>query len=174
MTRSIPVWIFIISSGWFVPVVALLATKLGMELLCLQQGCARAYENGTGASGLLKVLVVPPDQRGVVTVPLAGVSDYLKATSGAGLLLPDSKGTTSSGADYSVKPISPHSQSVSLSYVDAASVKFIYRVNGSTIVPVYSKIMGIGYMFVCLPIALVIAFLVRRAGLKKRRRYISS
>ena len=90
------------------------------------------------------------------------------------MLLPDSEGATSSGVDYSVKPISSSSQSISLSYVDAASVKFIYRVNGAAVTPVYSKIMSVGYMFVCLPIALAIAFLVRRAGLKKRRQYISS
>jgi hypothetical protein len=173
MIRAIPVWILIISSSWFVPVVAVLATKAGVELLCLQQECARTYEDGAGASGLLKVLVVLPDQRDVVAIPLAKVPDYLKATSGAGLLLHDGKGTTSNGVDYSVKPISSNSQSISLSYVDTASVKFLYRVNGAAVTPVYSKIMSIGYMFVCLPIALVLAFLVRRAGLKKRHQYVS-
>jgi hypothetical protein len=169
MKRALMILASLLSSLWFLPVYVISGTKVSMELLCFQQRCARAYEVGENPIEGFKVLVYQPANGGQVTAVLFDqVHTFLQAHAGSSLLLPSQKGRSNDGAEYTVVSTALNLQHVVLGYMDAARMSFEYNTDGKVVRPIKSKVMSVGYMFLCLPIGILFAWLLRRLSIRWR------
>ena len=161
--------LMVLASTWSMPITFFAATKAGIEVVCLFDRCNRSMAAGDQPQGMFTVVAASsPDAKELVPVPLTGLPKFLAENPGATLRMPNSKGSTgdeSSGSGewtYEVLRQTPDEQVVGAHFFDDLAADETYRVRGNVVTPLTSKMENVGYMFVAIPFALLVAWAVRR------------
>ena len=120
---------------------------------------------------LAVAVALPLEGRRVTVIDLDDWPAMKIKSPSASLMLPMMEGSFENGSRFSVLSSTPTSQIVSVhSYHDDPMSEFKYETDGTTIRPMSSKVMSVGYMFISLPFALFLAWAVQHIAMRWRRR----
>ena len=112
-------------------------------------------------------LIGDPLMCSMATVPMLTSSTTDTEEWGASLMLPAASGTAANGWDFSVTPDPAGGQRVALR---SGGMDFEYQTDGLAIRPIRSQIMDATYIYTGVLAGLMVALLIRYAGLAWRRR----
>ena len=169
--KMLGVALAIIGSVWFMPVSFLAGSRIGMELVCMQNGCSRSMERGEAPHASFTVLIEREKGGHPEAVLLSEVRDFFAMHPDATLLLSGRTGKTADLAwKYQAESHSPDQQRVHVEYLDGHRMRFIYSASARTVQPLVSEVVSVAHMMLGMPLGLLFAFVIRRAIGRVRRR----
>lgn len=163
--------LFVLASHWFAPVIFLLVIQSGMEALCRADGCVRDLSEGEAPDKWFEVMVrLPSGNNKIVSVGFDQWPRFLKTHPGASLLMQEGNGKSADGFwAFRASPVQLGLQSITAKATESNRIELSYLVDGSSVRPLRSKIVYVSYMFWVAPVAIIVAWLVRRWAVLKRR-----
>lgn len=169
--KMLGVALAIIGSVWFMPVSFLAGSRIGMELVCMQNGCSRSMERGEAPHASFTVLIEREKGGHPEAVLLSEVRDFFAMHPDATLLLSGRTGKTADLAwKYQAESHSPDQQRVYVEYLDSHRMRFTYSASARTVQPLVSEVVSVAHMMLGMPLGLLFAFVIRRAIGRVRRR----
>lgn len=169
--KMLSVALAIIGSVWFMPVSFLAGSRIGMELVCMQNGCSRNMERGEAPHASFTVLIEREKGGHPEAVLLSEVRDFFAMHPDATLLLSGRTGKTADLAwKYQAESHSPDQQRVHVEYLDSHRMRFTYSASARTVQPLVSEVVSVAHMMLGMPLGLLFAYVIRRAIGRVRRR----
>jgi hypothetical protein len=166
MKKTILIAILALASVWSTPVTFFLATIAGTEIICRLQHCDRNMAAGDQPQRQFTVVArSSPDAKGLDSVLLLEVPQYLAENPAASFRMTDPTGSTEVGDEgwtYAVVKQTPDEQIIATHFLDDLVADETYRVRGNVVTPLTAKMENSGYMFSAMPFALLFAWALQK------------